>query len=286
MAFLELKGVSKGYGEGASRTEVLSDVDLSLAEGEFLAIVGFSGSGKTTLISMIAGLLQPDTGTIEMEGEPIVGPGPDRGVVFQNYSLLPWLTVRGNVMLAVKKIHAGKTKAEQLAIADHYIDMVGLGRAKEKRPLELSGGMRQRVAVARGLATDPKLLLLDEPLSALDALTRATLQDEIERIWSSDRKTVVLITNDVDEAILLADRIVPLKPGPRATLGPAFPVPLSRPRDRTSVNHDPEFKKIRNEVTKYLLQVGEEHAAKAATASVDLPDLEPLDLTAPIRRSV
>jgi nitrate/nitrite transport system ATP-binding protein len=286
MAFLELKGVSKGYGGGASRTEVLSDVDLSLAEGEFLAIVGFSGSGKTTLISLIAGLLEPDEGTIELEGAAIAGPGPDRGVVFQNYSLLPWLTVRGNVMLAVKKIHSDASKSEQIRIADHYIDMVGLTRARDKRPLELSGGMRQRVAVARGLATDPKMLLLDEPLSALDALTRATLQDEIERIWSSDRKTVVLITNDVDEAILLADRIVPLKPGPRATLGPSFPVPLGRPRDRAAMNHDPEFKKIRNEVTKYLLQVGEEHAAKSTEATVALPDLEPLDLSAPTRRSI
>ena len=152
--------------------------------------------------------------------------------------------------------------------------------------MELSGGMRQRVSVARGLATDPKVLLLDEPLSALDALTRATLQDEIERIWEADQKTVVLITNDVDEAILLADRIIPLKPGPNATLGPSFPVPLARPRDRTAMNHDPEFKKIRNEVTKYLIHVGETSRAANEGPTVALPDLEPLDLRAPRKRSM
>ena len=196
-------------------------------------------------------------------------------MVFQNYSLLPWLTVRGNVMLAVKRLHPEKSKAQQLGIADHYIDMVGLSAAKEKRPAELSGGMRQRVAVARGLATDPKLLLLDEPLSALDALTRATLQDEIERIWRQDQKTVVLITNDVDEAILLADRIIPLKPGPRATLGPDFPVRIERPRDRAAINHDPEFKKIRNEITHYLIESARVARPEAQAPPTRLPDLEP-----------
>lgn len=286
MAFLELEGVSKGYGEGAARTEVLSKVKLSIAKGEFLAIVGFSGSGKTTLISMMAGLLEPDAGRVMLDGREITGPGPDRGVVFQNYSLLPWLTVRGNVMLAVEKVHAGKSRAEKVEIADHYIDMVGLSPAARKRPAELSGGMRQRVSVARGLATDPEVLLLDEPLSALDALTRATLQDEIEGIWCRERKTAVLITNDVDEAILLADRIVPLKPGPRAMLGPSFPVPLARPRDRAGVNHDPEFKKIRNEVTKYLLHVRKKEGDADRGAIVRLPDLEPLDLSTPRKRYI
>jgi len=164
--------------------------------------------------------------------------------------------------------------------------MVGLTRARDKRPAELSGGMRQRVSVARGLATDPRLLLLDEPLSALDALTRATLQDEIEQIWRRDRKTVVLITNDVDEAILLADRIVPLRPGPGATLGPSFPVPLDRPRNRAAINHDPQFKKIRNEVTQYLMKVGAAHRPGASGPVVALPDLAPLDLSTPRARSL
>ena len=286
MAFVELSGVCKSYGSGESRSEVLRDVDLRIEEGEFVAVVGFSGSGKTTLVSLIAGLVTPDAGSVRLGGAPISGPGPDRGVVFQNYSLLPWLSVRGNVLLAVDKVHARRPRAERLAIADRYIDLVGLGRARDKRPAELSGGMKQRVAVARGLATDPRMLLLDEPLSALDALTRATLQDEVERIWRRDRKTVLLITNDVDEAILLADRIVPLRPGPGATLGPSFPVPLARPRDRAAINHDPEFKKIRNEVTKYLLQVGGARRRTASDALPPLPDLRPLELGAPRMRSV
>ncbi len=286
MSFLELEGVCKGFGQAGSRTEVLRNISLSLEEGEFLAIVGFSGSGKTTLISLIAGLTKPDAGSLRLAGQPITGPGPDRGVVFQNYSLLPWLTVRGNVMLAVRKVYASKSRGEQLEIADRYIDMVGLTRARDKHPAELSGGMRQRVSVARGLSTDPRLLLLDEPLGALDALTRATLQDEIERIWRRERKTVVLITNDVDEAILLADRIMPLRPGPGATLGPSFPVSLDRPRDRAAINHDPRFKKIRNEVTQYLMKAGAAHRPGACRPVVALPDLQPLKLAAPRPRSI
>lgn len=284
MAMLELSGVHKGYGEGATRNEILSDVDLAVEEGEFLAIVGFSGSGKTTLISLLAGLIAPDAGTVEMNGQPVRGPGPERGVVFQSYALLPWLTVRGNVLLAVRSAHRDASRSDRIDLADRYIDLVGLTPAREKRPRELSGGMRQRVAVARGLALDPEVLLLDEPLSALDALTRATLQDEIESIWRQDRKTVVMITNDVDEAILLADRIIPLKPGPRATLGPCFPVPLDRPRDRTRINHDPDFKKIRTQVTQYLLEVGRTERPAARRAGLRLPDLKPLDLEAPSKR--
>ena len=285
MSFFELQGVSKGYGSGGKRTEVLSEIDLAVDEGEFIAIVGFSGSGKTTLISLMAGLLEPDAGRVLLQGEEVRGPGPDRGLVFQNYSLLPWLTVAGNVDLGVRQVFPQLSKAERAEHVRRYVELVNLGPAMEKRPAELSGGMRQRVAVARGLAIEPKMLLLDEPLSALDALTRATLQTEIENIWERDRKTVVLITNDVDEAILLADRIIPLKPGPRASLGPEFPVRLDRPRDRTAINHDPEFKKIRNEVTNYLIEVG-------ASARVDvsdeveltLPDIQPMDLHAPSKR--
>ncbi len=278
MKFLEIAGVSKGYGRDAAHTAVLRDIDLQVAEGEFVAIVGFSGSGKTTLISLIAGLLSPDAGEIRVAGKVVIGPSPERGVVFQNYSLLPWLSVHGNVMLAVKQVRPSASRAEQREIADHYIDMVGLLPAREKHPRELSGGMRQRVALARGLAMDPKILLLDEPLSALDALTRATLQEEIEHIWEKDRKTVVMITNDVDEAILLADRIVPLRPGPGATLGPCFHVNLARPRDRGAINHDPEFKKIRNEVTQYLVNVAVRQRPGGPRADLVLPALEPLDL--------
>jgi len=190
-----------------------------------------------------------------VKGKPISGPSPERGVVFQSYSLMPWLTVYGNVALAVDTVFKGRSKAERDAHTRKYIDMVSLSHAVDRRPAELSGGMRQRVAVARALAMSPDILLLDEPLSALDALTRAKLQDEIERIWEQERKTVVLITNDVDEALLLADRIIPLNPGPRATLGPEFKVPLARPRDRTAVNHSHAYKSLRKQVTEYLMSV-------------------------------
>ncbi|MEM1432011.1 MAG: ABC transporter ATP-binding protein, partial [Pseudomonadota bacterium] len=224
MAFLELKGVSKSFGEGSQKTDVLDNVNLEVNEGEFIAIVGFSGSGKTTLINTVAGLVKPDSGEVLLKGKPIKGPGPDRGMVFQSYSLMPWLTVRGNVSLSVDQVFRKESKKQREERALNYIEMVGLSHAIDRRPAELSGGMRQRVAVARALAMSPEILLLDEPLSALDALTRAKLQDEIEQIWEQDKRTVVLITNDVDEAILLADRIIPLMPGPNARLGTEFKV--------------------------------------------------------------
>ena len=256
MAFLELTGVSKSYGVDGARVDVLRDINLSVTEGEFIAIVGFSGSGKTTLISIIAGLIAADAGSVTLKGQPVKGPGPDRGLVFQSYSLMPWLSVRGNVALAVDAIFRRESKAKRRERVTKYIDMVGLSHAADRRPAELSGGMRQRVAVARALAMNPEMLLLDEPLSALDALTRGKLQDEIEQIWEQDRKTVVMITNDVDEAIVLADRIIPLCPGPNATLGPEFVVDLPRPRDRAGMNDDPVFKALRAEVTGYLMDVG------------------------------
>ncbi len=280
-SFFELSAVSKSYGAVESRTDVLCGVNLGISEGEFVAIVGFSGSGKSTLISLMGGLIEPDAGSISLRGAPIQGPGPDRGVVFQNYSLLPWLSVEGNVALAVDEVFSDWTAAQRREHVLRYVELVNLGEALAKFPSELSGGMRQRVSVARALATDPAILLLDEPLSALDALTRATLQDEIERIWEEDRKTVVLITNDVDEAILLADRIVPLRPGPRATLGPSFPVRLSRPRNRTALNHDPEFKSLRNMVTQYLIEAAATQASESYSQPVSLPDVEPMDLSAP-----
>ena len=255
MAFLELKSVSKSYGSGSARVPVLQNINLSVEEGEFLAVLGFSGSGKTTLISLIAGLIEPDEGKISLKGEVITGPGPDRGVVFQNYSLLPWLTVRQNVELAVNHLFKDWDDFERASHIDRYLRMVNLSDAAYKLPRELSGGMRQRVSVARALAMNPEILLLDEPLGALDALTRGTLQTEIEKIWSQEKKTVILITNDIDEAILLADRIVPLHPGPRAVLGPEFRVNLSRPRDKKSFNENPVYKSLRNAVTKPLIDV-------------------------------
>jgi nitrate/nitrite transport system ATP-binding protein len=253
---LQLSQVSKGFGEGAGRTEVLDDINLSVEEGEFVAILGFSGSGKTTLISLMAGLSQPDRGGIMYRGKEVTTPGLERGVVFQSYSLMPWLTVAGNVRLAVDAAHKKMSKAERAELVTKYIGMVGLSHARDRRPAELSGGMRQRVAVARALALRPEILLLDEPLSALDALTRAKLQDEFADISQIEKKTIVLITNDVDEAILLADRVIPLKPGPKATLGPSFKVDFPRPRERTAMNHDEDFIALRKTITEYLMEVG------------------------------
>jgi nitrate/nitrite transport system ATP-binding protein len=272
---LELQGVNKSYGIGAQRTGVLNDINLKIKEGEFVAIVGFSGSGKTTLISLIAGLLKADDGVILCNNREVDGPGPDRGVVFQSYSLMPWMTVRQNVALAVDQVFKNASKAERSARVEKYIEMVNLTPAMDKRPAELSGGMRQRVAVARALSASPDILLLDEPLSALDALTRAKLQDEIIRIWSQEKKTVVLITNDVDEGIIMADRIIPLMPGPNATLGPEFTVDLPRPRDRAAINHSPEFKRIRREVTQYLMQVSAEKNAAVEGKIIRLPSVLP-----------
>ena len=277
MTILEISALSKSYGEGADRTEVLSDINLKVADGEFIAIVGFSGSGKTTLISLLAGLIKPDLGGVIFRGREVDSPGPERGVVFQSYSLMPWMTVAGNVSLAVDSVFKTKSRAERAAIVDKYIDMVGLGHARDRKPAELSGGMRQRVAVARALAMQPEVLLLDEPLSALDALTRAKLQDELADICQKEKKTIILITNDVDEAILLADRIIPLKPGPNATLGPDFPVDIARPRNRSGMNSDEDFIRLRREITSYLMEVGAERSAEAERKIV-LPNIVPISL--------
>jgi nitrate/nitrite transport system ATP-binding protein len=266
-SMLELKGVCKGYGKGAARSEVLADIDLAVERGELVCIVGYSGAGKTTLVSLMAGLAAPDRGTIAVDGKPVKGPGADRGVVFQNYSLLPWLTAYENVHLAVDQRFADWPREKKREHAEKHLALVNLAAARDKRPSELSGGMRQRVALARALAADPEVLLMDEPLSALDALTRATLQDEIARIWEQSKKTVVLITNDVDEALLLADRIVPLSVGPAATFGPAIAVPIPRPRDRKTMNHDDRFKAVRNQVIEYLLGPGRRRGGAALTAA-------------------
>ncbi|MFA6052737.1 MAG: ABC transporter ATP-binding protein [Methylobacter sp.] len=268
---VELKNVCKSYGAAS----ILKNINLSIKEGEFIAIVGFSGSGKTTLISTIAGLIQADSGEVLKQGLPITAPGPDRGVVFQNYSLMPWLTVFENVALAVDQIFKDWPAEQRKAHTEKYVKMVNLGAAMDKKPAELSGGMRQRVNVARALAASPDILLLDEPLSALDALTRGNLQDEILQIWAQEKKTVILITNDVDEAIYMADRVIPLNPGPDATFGPDFHINLERPRDRTALNHNAEFKRLRAEVTRYLMDIGMEKNRDAAIDKIALPNVKP-----------
>ena len=279
MACLEIKHASIGFGLGNERYDVLDDINLTVEENEFVAIIGFSGSGKSTLMSLLAGLVKPDCGEVLLDGAPCGEPGPDRGIVFQNYSLLPWLTVLGNMELAVKQVLPEMGKSERRDYIQSYIDMVSLTGAEWKKPHELSGGMRQRLSLARTMSMRPRVLLLDEPLSALDALTRSVLQDEIVRIWEEDKRTVLMITNDVDEAVLMADRIVPLTPGPRATLGREFAVTLPRPRDRTTLNFNPEFKVLRNQVTNYMLKNNEE-AKQLKVDEVNLPDLEPINLTA------
>jgi nitrate/nitrite transport system ATP-binding protein len=248
-ALLELRGVSKSHGS----THVLEDVSLAIEPGEVVVIVGFSGAGKSTLVSLLAGLDRPDVGEVVFKGALQPPPGPERMLVFQNYSLLPWLTAFDNVALAVDQVFSSWPADKRHAHVERFISMVGLDHASDRKPSQLSGGMRQRVALARALAADPEVLLMDEPLSALDALTRANLQEALERIARTSGKTIVLVTNDVDEAILLADRIIPLSAGPRATLVPEFPISIPRPRDRRALNHDPEFRHVRTAVIEYLL---------------------------------
>ena len=286
MGWLELNQVNVGFGPPDARTEVLADVNLHVEENEFVAVIGFSGSGKSTLISTLAGLTTPDSGTVSIGGKIVTEPGPDRGIMFQNYSLLPWLSVYSNIELAVRQVFPEMPKAERTGYIQRYIDMVNLTGAEWKKPHELSGGMRQRLSLARTLSMKPEVLLLDEPLSALDALTRAQLQDEIIRIWEDDRRTVVMITNDVDEAVLMADRIVALTPGPNATTGRSFPVTLDRPRDRTTLNFNPQFKRLRNAVTRYMMHINEEAKELRFSENLQLPNCEPIDLSSPAGRTV
>ena len=275
---LEINTASKGFGRGHARSTVLRDINLSVEEGDFVSIIGYSGSGKSTLINLIAGLLKADTGTVKMDGADIKGPGPERGIVFQNYSLLPWLTVTENVRLAVDQIYPQLSEKERAEHAAKYIDMVKLTPASGKLPRELSGGMRQRVSVARTLAANPRILLLDEPLSALDALTRATLQDEIADIWQQNRTTVVWITNDPDEALLVADRVIPLLPGrDGATLGAEIPVALPRPRDRRELLGTPEFKDLKLRIVNTLL-AAKKDSIPLVTKKLAPPDILPEDL--------
>lgn len=277
MSYLEIRNANVGFGSMDNRTEVLSNINLSVEKNEFVAVIGFSGSGKSTLMSMLAGLQIPDTGGVYLDGEKVTTPGPHLGVMFQNYSLLPWLTVFENIGLAVKQVFKDFTTAELEEHVNHYLRMVSLLPAAEKKPHELSGGMRQRVSLARTLAMKPDVLLLDEPLSALDALTRANIQDEIMRIWDEDKRTVVMITNDVDEALLMADRIVPLTMGPKATLSEPFVVGLQRPRDRTTINGNSDYRRLRTNISKYLISMNKEAKELRVTSNVEMPDVEPRD---------
>ena len=270
MSFLNMSDVSVSFGVEDSKVEILNNINLDVAENEFVAVIGFSGSGKSTLISLLAGLQMPSSGEVALEGNSIVQPSPELGIMFQNYSLLPWLSVFENIELAVKKVFPKLTSIQRRSHIGKYIEMVNLTPAIDKKPSELSGGMRQRASLARTLSMEPKILLLDEPLSALDALTRSSIQDEILNIWEKEKRTVVMITNDVDEAVLMADRIVPLTIGPNASLGNDFNIPLKRPRNRTTLNSSPEYKKLKKEITKFMLNMNSENI-KLNKKSISLP---------------
>ncbi|AQZ33678.1 MULTISPECIES: ABC transporter ATP-binding protein [Pseudomonadaceae] len=260
--FVELTAVSKHFDTKKGRFQALADVNLSIARGEFVALIGHSGCGKSTVLNLIAGLLDANEGGLICNGREIDGPGPERAVVFQNHSLLPWMTCFGNVHLAVEKVFgARENKAQLKARTEQALNMVGLSHAMHKHPNEISGGMKQRVGIARALAMEPKVLLMDEPFGALDALTRAHLQDELLRIVGQTQSTVVMVTHDVDEAVLLSDRIVMMTNGPAATVGEILAVDLPRPRDRLALANDSQYHGYRTAVLEFLYQRQQRPAA-------------------------
>jgi nitrate/nitrite transport system ATP-binding protein len=264
MAYLDISKVGISFTRAGRTSEVLRSVDLDVRKGEYISIIGHSGCGKSTLLNIVAGLLRASTGGILLDGREVNAPGPDRAVVFQNHSLLPWLTVRENVALAVDKVFAGKrSKAERRAWVEENLALVNMMHAAEKRPNEISGGMKQRVGIARALAMEPKVLLLDEPFGALDALTRAHLQDQVMEIHARLGNTMMMITHDVDEAVLLSDRIVMMTNGPSATIGEILSVDLPRPRKRLELVEDPNYVHARAAVIEFLYA---RHAAPALAA--------------------
>jgi nitrate/nitrite transport system ATP-binding protein len=254
-SYLKLDHIDKTFIRGSAETEVLKDITLGIDKGEFVSMIGHSGCGKTTLLNIVAGLARATTGGVLLEEREVNEPGPDRAVVFQNHSLLPWLTVYDNVRLAVDKVFSGKkSRPERRAWTLHNLELVQMAHAKDKRPAEISGGMKQRVGLARALAMEPKVLLLDEPFGALDALTRAHLQDSVMAIHQKLRNTVLMITHDVDEAVLLSDRIVMMTNGPAARIGEVLDVPLARPRRRLEVASNPTYLKCRQRVLEFLYE--------------------------------
>ena len=255
MSYLKIDNVGKCFRSGTRTAEVLREVNLRIGKGEFVSVIGHSGCGKSTLLNLIAGLTPITSGAITLDGSEVKTPGPERAVVFQNHSLLPWLTVYDNIKLAVNKVFAKtKSAAERHDWILHNLDLVQMTHAKDKRPGEISGGMKQRVGIARALAMEPKVLLLDEPFGALDALTRAHLQDAVMQIHARLGNTMIMITHDVDEAVLLADKIVMLTNGPSATVGEVLEVPLARPRHRLALANDPDYLAARQGVLRFLYE--------------------------------
>ena len=259
--YVLIEDVSMAFETKKGTFQALSNINLSINQGEFISIIGHSGCGKSTVLNLIAGLLQPTKGHLFCAGREIHKPGPERAVVFQNHSLLPWLTCFENVLLAVETVFRSETRVQQEARAYAALDLVGLNHAADKRPNEISGGMKQRVGIARALAMEPKVLLLDEPFGALDALTRANLQDELMAIMKKSGATAVMVTHDVDEAVLLSDRIVMMTNGPSATIGEILDVDMLKPRNRLELAEDRQYNHLRSEVLRFLY---DRHAKKAA----------------------
>ena len=263
--FIRVQRADMVFSTRQGRFHALRDIDLDIAKGEFVTLIGHSGCGKSTLLNLIAGLLRPTGGGLLCDGREIAGPGPERAVVFQNHSLLPWLTCFDNVLLAVESVFGGRELRPRLmARTEEALHLVGMGHAMFKRPHEISGGMKQRVGIARALAMEPKVLLMDEPFGALDALTRAHLQDELLKIVAATQSTVVMVTHDVDEAVLLSDRIVMMTNGPAATIGEVLPVELARPRDRVALAEDARYVHARKAVIDFLYTRHRRAEAKAA----------------------
>jgi nitrate ABC transporter ATP-binding subunit len=252
--FLEFRDVGQVFQTRRGPFEALRDINLQVQQGEFLCVIGHSGCGKSTLLNMVSGFLQPSSGTVSLHGSPIGRPGPDRMVVFQNYSLLPWLTVWQNVEMAVKAARPELDGNIRRNVVAHHLDMVGLMEARTKRPAQLSGGMRQRVAIARALAVSPEVLVLDEPFGALDAITKEELQEELLAIWEEQKPTVLMITHDIDEALFLADRIVMMTNGPSASIGEIITVPFERPRSYEAIQDDPRYCQLRNHALDFLFR--------------------------------
>jgi len=262
--FIELQGISQSFKTAKGLFLALENIDLRIAKGDFVALIGHSGCGKSTLLNLIAGLTTPSSGVLLCANREIQGPSPERAVVFQNHSLLPWLTCYENVHLAVERVFAQKeSKAQLKERSDAALALVGLGHARDKRPGEISGGMKQRVGIARALSMEPQVLLMDEPFGALDALTRAKLQDELLEIVARTRSTVVMVTHDVDEAVLLSDKIVMMTNGPAARIGEILSVDIARPRRRVDLASDPEYLRCRQAVMDFLY-TRQAHVEKAA----------------------
>jgi nitrate ABC transporter ATP-binding subunit len=250
--FLFIDNLSKVYPTPTGDYVVLDGIDLAVNEGEFVCVIGHSGCGKSTLLDMVAGFRQPTEGAVRLETQTIQAPGPDRMVVFQNYSLLPWLTAYDNIYLGVDSVFSDKPEAVKKRIVMEHLELVGLAEVANKKPSALSGGMKQRVCIARALALRPKVLILDEPFGALDPITREELQEELLKIWQNHQITVLMITHDIDEALFLSDRVVMMTNGPAATIGEIMTVPFARPRVRARMMEDPKFYELRNEALDFL----------------------------------